>query len=195
MNQYVTCSMIKRLRESRKMTQAQLAEKLNVSDKAISKWETGRGLPDISLLESLAGALGVSVIELMSGESVDNTNRSFNMQRMKFYVCPICGNLIMSTGEAVMGCHGITLPVQECEAPDSEHAVEVQRVEDDYYVKVNHEMNKNHHISFIAAIKDDGFEIKKLYPEGDAEARFEIIRTRSVYYYCNRHGLYMVKVR
>ena len=68
MNQYVTGAMIKRLRENRKMTQLQLADKLNVSDKSVSKWETGRGYPDISLIEPLAESLGVSVIELMSGE-------------------------------------------------------------------------------------------------------------------------------
>ena len=66
-NQYVTGAMIKRLREKRHLTQAELAEKICVTDKAVSKWETGRGLPDISLLEVLAKALGVSVIELLSG--------------------------------------------------------------------------------------------------------------------------------
>ncbi len=94
MNQYVTGTMIRRLRESRKMTQQQLAGKLNVSDKAISRWETGRGYPDISLIETLAAALGVSVIELFSGEDVVNTNRSFHMRRMKLHVCPVCGNII-----------------------------------------------------------------------------------------------------
>ena len=79
MNKYVNGTMIKRLREGRNMTQSQLAERLNVSDKAISKWETGRGYPDISLIEPLAEALRVSVIELFSGEDVVNTNRSFNM--------------------------------------------------------------------------------------------------------------------
>lgn len=52
------------------MTQIELARKINVSDKTISKWETGKGLPDISLIETLAKALNVSVIELMSGEYV-----------------------------------------------------------------------------------------------------------------------------
>lgn len=110
-------------------------------------------------------------------------------------ICPICGNVIMSIGEAVVSCHGIILPVQESEAPDSEHAAEIQRVEDEYYVKIDHEMSKSHYISFIAVLKDDGFEIKKLYPEGDADARFDTNRTRYVYYYCNHHGLFAVKVR
>lgn len=190
MNQYVTGTMIKRLRESRNMTQHQLAEKICVSDKAISKWETGRGYPDISLIEPLAEALGVSIIELFSGENVINTNRSFNMLRMKFHVCPICGNLILSTGEAVVSCCGIVLPALEPEPEDDDHHLQLEMVEDEYYVTIPHEMSKTHYISFILALKDDGCEIRKLYPEGNAEARFKISRTRSILYYCNKHGLF-----
>ncbi|MBQ9901629.1 MAG: helix-turn-helix domain-containing protein [Clostridia bacterium] len=190
MNQYVTGNMIKRLRESRKMTQHQLAEKLSVSDKVISKWETGRGYPDISLIEPLSAALGVSVIELFSGENIVNTNRAFNMRRIKLYVCPICGNVIQSTGEAIISCCGIVLPALEAESEDEEHRLCVERMEDEYYVTIPHEMSKEHCISFIMAIRNDGSEIKKLYPEGNAEARFKIGGTRYFCYYCNRHGLF-----
>ena len=192
MNQYVTGTMIKRLRENRKMTQQQLAEKMNVSDKAISKWETGRGYPDISLIEPLSTALGVSVIELFAGENVVNTNRAFNMLRMKFYVCPICGNVMQSTGEAVISCCGVTIPALEAEPGDEAHPLRVERVEDEYYVTIDHEMSKTHYISFIAAVRDDGYELKKLYPEWNAEARFKISRTQRLFYYCNRHGLFQV---
>lgn len=195
MNKYVTGTMIKRLRESRKMTQMQLAEEISVSDKAVSKWETGRGYPDIALIEPLAAALGVSVIELFSGEDVVNTNRSFNMQRVKLHVCPICGNIIHSTGDAVVSCCGIVLPSLEAESEDAIHHIQVERVEDEYYVTISHEMSKTHYISFILALQDDGYEIKKLYPEGNAEARFKISRTKALLYYCNQHGLFKVSVR
>lgn len=195
MNQYVTGAMIKRLREGRKMTQQQLAEKLGVSDKTVSKWETSRGYPDISLVEDLADALGVSIIELFAGDNVVNTNRSFNMKKMKFYVCPICGNMIQSTGEAVVSCCGIVLPALEAEHEDEEHQIHFTRVEDEYFVSIPHEMSKSHYISFMVAVKDDGVEIKKLYPEGNAEARFKIRGTRYLLYYCNLHGLYRVGVR
>jgi len=190
MNRYVTGSMIKRLREAKSLTQMRLAEILNVSDKAVSKWETGRGYPDISLIQPLADALGVSVLELLAGEDVVNTNKSFNMLRMKLYVCPVCGNIIQSTGEAVISCCGITLPVLEAEPADDRHLFKVERVEDEYYVSVSHEMSKTHYISFIAAARDDGFEIRKLYPEGSAQARFKIRRTKHLYFYCNQHGLF-----
>ena len=195
MNQYVTGAMIKRLRENKNITQQQLAEKLNVTDKAVSKWETNHGYPDISLVEPLADALGVSIIELFSGESIVNTNKSFNMLRMKFYVCPICGNIICSTGETVVSCCGIVLPVLEAETPDEAHRLTVEKIEDEYYVTIPHEMSKKHYISFIAAVKDDGYEIRKLYAEGNAETRFKVSRTKYLLYYCNVHGLFRTTVR
>ena len=180
MDQYITGAMIKRLREGRGLTQQQLADRICVGSKAVSKWETGRGYPDISLIEPLAGALGVSVIELFSGEDVVNTNRAANMLRMKLRVCPICGNVIQSTGDAVISCCGIVLPAAEAEPADENHRAALERIEDEYYVTVDHEMSKQHYISFIAAVRTDGFEIKKLYPEGSAEARFKIAGTREI---------------
>ena len=70
MNQYVTGTTIKELREKNKITQVQLAEKLGVSDKTVSKWETGKGYPDITLLEPIADALRVSVAVLITGNPV-----------------------------------------------------------------------------------------------------------------------------
>lgn len=190
MNKYVTGAMIKRLRESRKMTQNQLAEKLNISDKAVSKWETGRGYPDIALIEPLAEALGVSVIELFSGEDVVNTNKSHNMLQTKLHVCPICGNIIQSTGDVIVSCCGLVLPTLEAETEDESHLLRVAQVEDECYVTISHEMSKTHYISFMLALQDDGYEIKKLYPEGSAEARFKISRTKEILCYCNQHGLF-----
>ena len=194
MNQYVTGSMIKRLREGKNLTQHQLAEKLMVSDKAVSKWENGRGYPDIALIEPLASALGVSIMELFTGECVVNTNQSSNMLRMKLFVCPLCGNLIQSTGEAFVTCCGMVLPALEGEEEDDSHQLQVERGEDEYFVSISHEMSKKHYISFILAVKDNGYELKKLYPEGDAFARFKIEGTKCFYFFCNQHGLYRVPV-
>jgi DNA-binding XRE family transcriptional regulator/desulfoferrodoxin (superoxide reductase-like protein) len=194
MNQYVTGSIIKELRENKKLTQQQLADKLYVSDKTISKWETGKGYPDITLLEPLASELGISVIELMAGKSVINTNKSFNMMKTKFWVCPVCGNIICSTGNTVISCCGILLPSLEVETDDNNHEITIDKSEDEYYVKISHEMTKQHYISFIAAVKDNGYELTKLYPEGEAEARFKIERTQYIYYFCNHHGLFRKKI-
>ncbi len=195
MDRYVTGEVIRRLRENRKKTQEELAEQLHVSSKAVSKWETGRGFPDISLLEPLARALGISVIELMAGGEVRNRNRAANMLRSRIYVCPVCGNVIQSTGDAVVSCCGIVLPPQEVEEADEEHMIQVETVEDEYYVTVSHPMTKDHYISFLSAVSDQGIQLVKLYPEGNAEARFKTSRVRDLYAYCNRHGLFRLRVR
>lgn len=165
MDKYVTGAVIKRLRENKNMTQEELAEKVFVSSKAVSKWETGQGFPDISLIEPLAKVLGISVIELLSGEDIKNCNRSSNMLRGRFYVCPVCGNVIHATGEAVVSCCGITLPPLDAEECDDEHRINVETIEDEYYVTVDHEMTKEHYISFLAAVSDQEIQLVKLYPE------------------------------
>ena len=194
MDNYITGATIKRLRENKKMTQDELANKIFVSNKTISKWENGHGLPDISLLEPLAKALDISVIELFSGNEVRNKNRSFNMKKILYYTCPICGNVIQATGEAVISCCGIVLPPQEAEtSEDDEHKINLEKVEDEYYVTVNHPMTKDHYISFISAVGDNNVQFVKLYPESAAEARFKISRVRFVLAYCNHHGLFRIK--
>ena len=194
MDKYVTGTMIRSLRENKKMTQEELADRLHVTSKAVSKWETGRGYPDISLLEPLAKALGISVIELLSGDAVQNSNRVGNMARSRIYACPVCGNVIRSVGDAVVSCCGITLPPQEPEEPDEDHAICIEAVEDEYYVCVDHPMTKDHYISFLYAVADLGSQFVKLYPEGNAEARFKRYRVKSIYAFCNRHGLFCVSV-
>ncbi len=193
MDRYVTGDVIRTLREAKGLTQEELAGRLFVSGKAVSKWETGKGYPDISLLEPLAAALGISVIELLSGQPVKNRNRAANMLRGKWYVCPVCGNAVWATGEAVISCCGIPLPSQEPEAPDKDHGIVVGRVEDEYLVTVDHPMTKEHYISFLAAVSDGAVHLIKLYPEGPALARFPMRGVRRVYAYCNRHGLFAVK--
>ena len=192
MDRYVTGAVIKKLRENKKMTQEELAEKIYVSSKAVSKWETGQGFPDISLIEPLAQALDISVIELLSGEDISNVNRSSKMSRSKFYVCPVCGNVIRTTGEAVVSCCGITLPPLEAEPADGDHSIRLEVVEDEYYVSVDHPMTKDHYISFLVAVSDYGVQFIKLYPEGNAEARFKIEGVKKLYAYCNRHGLFQI---
>lgn len=193
MNQYITGAVIKELREKNRLTQQQLADKLGVSDKTVSKWENAKGYPDITLLEPIAEAFSVSVMELISGNAVHNTNVSANVLRSKFYVCPVCGNVICSMGETVINCHGVLLSAETPEQTDESHKVSVERIEDEYYVQVKHDMTKKHYISFIAAMSSDGLQMVKLYPEGNAEARFKIRRVRRILFYCNRDGLFSVE--
>ncbi len=194
MNTYITGATIKRLREAKGKTQQQLADEIGVSSKAVSKWETAKGLPDITLIEPLSQALGVSVMELMSGDTVSNKNISANILRSKFYVCPVCGNIIRSTGDAVVSCCGITLPPLEAEDADDMHEITVERVEDESFITVRHDMTKTHFISFIAYVTSDRIQFVKLYPEGNAETRLQLRGRGFIYIYCNRHGLLKKKI-
>ena len=190
MNTYVTGSTIKRLREARHLTQAELGDKIGVSSKTVSKWETAKGLPDISLLQPLSQALGVSVIELMNGEQITNSNRSSNLLRSRFYVCPVCGNVLWGFGDTLISCCGVTLPALEAEEPDEEHRLTVETVEDEHYLSIFHPMTKEHYISFAAFVTTDRIQLVKFYPEGNAQTRMQLRGRGMLYWYCNRHGLY-----
>lgn len=194
MNTYITGVTIKKLREEKGLTQLKLAEEIGVSSKTVSKWETAKGLPDISLIEPLSRALGVSVMELMSGETIINKNTSSNLLRSEFYVCPICGNIIHTTGETVISCCGINLPPLEAEETDYEHEISIEKVEDEHFITVNHEMSKTHFISFIAYVTCDRVQFVKFYPEGNAETRLQLRGKGYLYIYCNKHGFMKKKV-
>ena len=194
MNTYVTGNTIRTLREACGMNQTTLADLIGVSSKTISKWETGKGLPDISLLQPLAKALGVSVIELMNGQPVSNRNLSANMLRTKFYVCPICGNVLHGTGDAVVSCCGVTLPALEAEEPDPAHQISIEQVEDEHFITVHHPMTKTHFISFMAYLTTDRMQLVKFYPEGDAQTRIQLRGRGYLYFYCNQHGMYRIKI-
>lgn len=193
MNTYVTSATIKQLREKRNLTQAELADLIGVSSKTVSKWETAKGLPDISLLQPLAQALNISVIELMNGERITNQNISANMLRCKFHICPLCGNIIHSTGASVISCCGITLPPLEAEEADPAHALTITSVEDEHFISITHPMTKQHYISFAAFVTSDRVQLVKFYPEGNAETRFQLRGFGMLYWYCNQHGLFKMK--
>ena len=209
MSGYLTASTIKSLREQRGLTQRALADAVGVTDKAVSNWESGRGLPDISLVEPLAVALGVSVAELLTGDVRQNANRAGNLLRARFYVCPICGNVVYALGEGSFSCCGVQLLPCEAEpaepgelaAPAEElepgsagcHAISVERIEDEWYVTLDHPMRKDHFISFIAYVSTGGATIQKLYPEQEAAARFRAGMSGVIYAYCTRHGLFSIR--
>ena len=193
MTAHVTGSTIRALREKKGYTQKQLGERVGVSDKTVSKWELCRGLPDISLLEPLAAALGVSVEELISGDRAVNRNRAGNMRRMNFYYCPVCGNVVWSAGEGAFSCCGSRLaPLQPAES-DGEHTLTVEFTDGEYYVRSDHPMEKGHHFTFFACVTEGRVDFLKLYPEQTAEGRFSVRGIGVLYACCSRHGLIRMK--
>lgn len=141
------------------------------------------------MIEPLASALGVSLMELLSGDKISNNNRAANMMRTVFYVCPVCGNVIPAAGQAAISCCGIPLPQLEPEEMGGEHMVQIEAVEDEQFITLDHPMSKTHFISFIAWVSGDRVELVKLYPEGNAQCRLHMRGHGYLYLYCNRHGL------
>lgn len=146
------------------------------------------------MLQPLAQSLGISVIELMNGEQIANKNISANMLRCKFYLCPICGNVIHTIGSAVVSCCGITLPALDAEEADNAHNISIEAEEDEHFVSISHSMTKDHFISFVAFVTCDRLQLVKFYPEGNAEARLSLRGKGHLYYYCNQHGLFRMKI-
>lgn len=182
--------LIQRLRKEKKMTQNDLALRMNISDKTISKWERGLGCPDVSLLGELSGILGVHIEEILSGELRSNEQDSGSMKRILFFFCKSCGNVMSSTGALQVSCCGRILdplPVQE---ESDEHAITLEAVEDDFYVTLQHEMSREHFITFVCYVSYDRFLFIKLYPEQNAELRFPRMYGGRLYVHCNVHGLF-----
>ncbi len=184
-----TSTLIRQLREKQGITQSQLADRIGVSDKTISKWETSRGYPDVSCMEPLATALGVSVSELLSGDAKTNRNKSSNPRRTKLYVCPDCGNILFSMGDALISCCGNLLEPLSIQENDDAHDIHCELVEGELYVSSDHEMSKEHYISFYAYVSQNVWHMSKQYPESNAEVRLCVFRPGDLYWYCSEHGL------
>ena len=187
-------ALLRQLRTERGMTQREIAERLFVSDKAVSKWERGLGCPDISTLDSIADLFGVPVETLLSGELNQCGQNGGNMQRLKFYVCEGCGNILTAASAGEISCCGRKLSPLEASAPDEGHAPKVEVIDDEFYVTFPHEMSKSHYITFAALAGCDKLYLQRLYPEQDAAARLPRLSGTELYFFCSEHGLMKVKL-
>ncbi|MCT4619107.1 MAG: helix-turn-helix domain-containing protein [Marinisporobacter sp.] len=183
--------LILSLRKEKNMTQKEIADAMNISDKTISKWERGLGCPDVSLLNDLSHILGVNIEKILLGDLSPNDADGGNMKRIKFYVCPSCGNLVNNTGQAEISCCGRKLEPLIAKPEDDTHNIRIDEIEEDYYITIPHEMSKSHYISFVAYVKYDRVLIVKLYPEQDAAVRFPKMYGGKLYFYCSQHGLWV----
>lgn len=181
------------LRKAKGMTQKQVADKLNICAKTVSKWETGHGFPDVSIVSALAEVLGVSSDTVLSGTLTQNLEEIGNMKKTKFYVCPNCGGIMQGTGEYKLICCGKQVEALKAEKTDDEHILNISEIENDYYITFKHEMTKGHFIGFAAYVTFDKVLTVKLYPEQDAAVRFPKMHGGIFYYYCSRHGLFAYK--
>lgn len=182
------------LRKEKKMTQKQLADAMNISDKTISKWERGYGCPDVSLLNELSEVLNVNIEKILLGDLEPNNADGGNMKKIKFYMCPNCGNVITATGEAEISCCGRKMTALVPKPADEEHYLNVEKVENDYYITFPHEMKKEHYISFVAYVTYDKILLVRLYPEQGGEVRIPTLHRGELYFGCSRDGLWVTKI-
>ncbi len=195
MDQIKTGALIRTLRTKRELTQKQLAEKLNISDKAVSKWECGNGSPDISILTELADIFGTDVRTLLSGEINCNESEVGNMKKIRFYVCGECGNLITATSETSVTCCGNKLAPLEPRKAGEHEKLKIENTGGELYITTDHEMTKEHFISFAAYQNDNTLMIFKQYSEWTMQARLPLFRSGRLVWYCNKCGLLWQPVR
>lgn len=182
--------LILQLRKEKGLTQKQVADRLNISNKTISKWECGLGCPDVSLWEELAKVLGADILKLLQGELRPNRPDVGKMNRIQFYVCPTCGNILTSTGDASIACCGRRLQPLAPITATSEHDLHIEEIDDEYYATVEHEMCREHYLLFAACVNDDRIWFNRLYPEQSPAFRFPNMRSgANLYLYCTTHGL------
>jgi len=182
--------LIFQLRKEKKMTQQQLGDKINVSNKTVSKWERGLGLPDASLWSALSEVLNADIGKMLSGELEPNPSDIGNISKTRFFVCPSCGNILTSTGAVSIACCGRILEEAKVNKTSEKYKFNIEDTDVDYYMSVEHEMTKAHYISFMAFVKSDKMFLNRMYPEQMASTHVpSLSRGGKVYIYCVQHGL------
>lgn len=189
MDQKKVGALIRALRREKNLTQRALAERLGLSDKAVSKWERGLGCPDISLLADLSAALDVDLAQMLSGGLKSNDFVGGNMKKAKFYVCPVCGNVTLCTGNAAVSCCGRTLEALTPRKAEGADKLHVEEVENDWYVTSSHPMTKEDYISFVAFATGGQMNLIKQYPEWDLQVRLPRRGHGMLYWYSASQGL------
>lgn len=186
--------LIYKLRKEQNMTQLQLAQQMNISDKTVSKWERGLGCPEVSLLPELSKLFGVDLEKLLSGQLETNARLGGDMKKLQFYSCPDCGNIITAMTATSLSCCGRKLqPLQPKRATEYERLV-VEKVEDDFYITTAHPMERGHYIAFVALLSGDSIMLRKQYPQWELQVRIPIFAHGRLLWYCNKHGLFYQEI-
>ena len=189
MDQEKVGGIIKTLRKDKGMTQLELALCLNVTDRAVSKWERGLGCPDISLLTRLSEIFSVDIGSIIDGDMDENEKRSGNMKKTKFYVCPICGNIITASENTNVSCCGRKQEGLE-EKKNLDEEMKIERVDGtELYISSSHPMTKDDYISFFSYVTSDSLLLKKLYPEWGVDIRFPWLGHGKIMWYSEKEGL------
>jgi len=171
------------------MTQKELADRMNISDKTVSKWERGMGLPEISLISSLSDILGVELQNLLSGELKPNDFVSGNLKKTTLFVCPSCHNITLCTGSSEVSCCGMRVAAQVMKKASEHQKLNVESDENEWLITSDHPMTKENYISFIALVTGDRLQLIKLYPEWHLSVRVAKRGLETLMWYSTEYGL------
>lgn len=194
MDQKKTGELLCRLRKERGLTQKEVAERLQISDRTVSKWERGAGMPDISMLREISTIYGVEIETILKGSLEERGVETGNMKRMVFVRCAHCGNIFWSTGSGEISCCGRKLEAMKAQPMDEAHDFKLEELDGEYYVTFSHEMKKEHSIVFAALVSWDRVTVVRLYPEQAGEIYLPRQRRGTLYLCCSEHGLFCKKL-
>lgn len=181
--------LIRRLRLEKNMTQKALGSILNVTEQAVSKWERGMGLPDVSLLPILAECLEVNLNDMLLGKLNENDSEVSLLKEIHFYICPSCENLIFSAKEAKITCCGRSVSESFAHEAMEDEKMRIEEVENDWYVTSGHPMRKDDYISFSAFFTNGRLEVTTHYPEWNYELRIPRTSGGALYWFSKKGGL------
>lgn len=185
-----TGELIRRFRLEQKMTQKELAGYLGISDKTVSKWERGQGCPDVSLLAELSEVLRIDLVKLLSGTTGKPIYTGVSMKQTAFFVCPVCGNITVCTGNAAVSCCGRVLEKLRPKKAEEHEKLKLEQVEDEWYITTDHPATKENYISFLAFATGDKLQILKQYPEWEIHARIPKREHGKLLWYSTTKGLF-----
>ena len=185
-----TGAIIRKLRIEKNLTQMDIANSLNISNKTVSKWECGLGFPDASLWAELSSILNVDIAQLLEGEMPEKSPDSGNMKKLKFYVCEKCNNIIISTSSSSVFCCGRKL--NELNISDKAIEIKAEVVDFEHFITVNHPMTKDNYILFIALVKNDTVIIKRLYTEQNPEVTLPLYKGAKLFICNSNQELYSI---
>lgn len=180
---------IKKYRLEKGLTQSQLAAMLNISDKTVSKWENGRGCPDISLISELSKHLGAEISSILSPAASSFNKEGNSMKNCNFYVCPICGSVISAIKPVQISCCGHILTALEPKKAQENEKLNVEISDGERYITAEHPMTKDDYISFVALCCGETVSISMQYPEWGLGARFIASGVGKLFWYSEKSGL------
>ena len=195
MSNYVSGQMILKMREQKGLSRAELASELGVYESAVTSWEQGNSYPDAMLIEPLARLFGENPEELWPGFMSFAPETSSLLGELAFFVCPLCGNIVVGAKDSYVECCGLVLKPCEYEQPNAKHNITLERIgEGNHRVTVNHGMSQAHYISCVIGVGASSYQMVRFDHEGAPQAILTIPDLKVVYFYCNKHGMFVTPV-